>query len=229
MATRATERYIMNRVIRSTIAGACAVGMLIVGAGVAGAQTTTTTTTAPTTTTTVVPYGSGNKYMSFSVETVVGAGSPAGSVYPGSCTLENDFGLGATVVFRMWGTDFENGNPLVGGAGLNSNVSSVTVNGLPGATTAPTMSYSTSDGYWTYGWKTSTATPTGTVAYTVTVTLNPVGAVYKTAYKNVTKTIKGKRHVRRVAYKKLVSASTPAESYTFVAPKTQDVVLSASV
>jgi hypothetical protein len=203
--------------------------MLIVGAGVAGAQTTTTTTTAPTTTTTVVPYGSGNKYMSFSVETVVGGGSPAGSVYPGSCTLENDFGLGATVVFRMWGTDFENGTPLVGGAGANPNVSSVTINGLPGATTATSMAYSTSDGYWTYGWKTSTATPTGTVAYTVTVTLNPVGAVYKTAYKNVTKTVHGKKVVRRVAYKKLVSALTPAESYTFVAPTTQDVVLSASV
>ncbi len=223
----------MNKVIVSTIAAACAVGsMLIVGAGVAGAQgttTTTTTTATPTTTTTVVPYASGNQYMSFNVETVVGGGSPAGSVFPGSCTLENDFGLGATVVFRMWGTDFENASPLVGGTGANPNVSSVTINGLPGATTAPTMSYSTSDGYWTYGWKTSTATPTGTVAYTVTVTLDPVGAVYTTAYKNVTKTVKGKKVVRRVAYKKLVSASIPAESYTFVPPKTQDVVLSATV
>jgi hypothetical protein len=166
--------------------------------------------------------------MSFTVETVVGAGSPSGSVYPGSCTLENDFGLGATVVFRMWGTDFENASPLVGAPGANPNVSSVTVNGLPGVSPAPTMSFSTSDGYWIYGWKTSTATPTGTVAYTVTVTLNPVGAVYKTAYKNVTKTVNGKRVVRRVAYKKLVSASIPAESYTFVPPKTQDVVLGAS-
>jgi hypothetical protein len=204
--------------------------MMIVGAGVAGAQGTTTTTTAPpTTTTTAAPYQSGNKYLSFTVETVVGGGSPAGSVYPGSCTLENDFGLGATVVFRMWGTDFENGTPLVGGAGVNPNVSSVTINGLPGASPAPAMGYSTGDGYWTYGWKTSTATPTGTVAYTVTVTLNPVGAVYKTAYKNVVKTVNGKRHVKRVAYKKLVSASIPAESYTFVPPKSQDVVLSSSV
>ncbi len=219
----------MNRVICSTIAGVCAVGMLVVGAGISGADTTTTTTAAPTTTTTAAPYQSGNKYMSYNVETVVGGGSPAGSVYPGSCTLENDFGLGATVVFRMWGTDFENASPLVGGAAVNPNVSSVTINGLPGVTPAPTMSYSTSDGYWTYGWKTSTATPTGTVAYTVTVTLNPVGAVYKTAYKNVVKIVNGKRHVRRVSYKKLISASTPAESYTFVPPKTQDVVLSASV
>ncbi|MGA7833901.1 MAG: hypothetical protein WCA31_01695 [Acidimicrobiales bacterium] len=218
----------MNRLIRSTVAATCAVGsMLIVGAGVAGADTTTTT--APTTTTTAVPYASGNQYMSFNVETVVGGGSPAGSVFPGSCTLENDFGLGATVVFRMWGTDFENAAPLVGGAGANPNVSSVTINGLPGATTAPTMSYSTSDGYWTYGWKTSTATPTGTVAYTVTVTLNPVGAVYKPAFKNVVKTVNGKKVVRKVSYKRLVSASIPAESYTFVPPKTQDVVLSASV
>jgi hypothetical protein len=221
----------MNRLLRTSVAGACALGsMLIVGAGVAGASGTTTTTTAPpTTTTTAVPYASGNKYMSFSVETVVGGGSPAGSVYPGSCTLENDFGLGATVVFRMWGTDFETGSPLVGGAGANPNVSSVTINGLPGVSPAPTMNYSTSDGYWTYGWKTTTATPTGTVPYTVTVTLNPVGAVYKTAYKNVTKMVNGKKVVKKVAYKKLVSASIPAESFTFNAPKTQDVVLSASV
>lgn len=221
----------MNRLIRSTIAGAFAVGsVVIIGAGVAGAQgTTTTTTVAPTTTTTVAPYMSGNKYMSFNVETVVGGGSPAGSVYPGDCTLENDFGIGATVVFRMWGTDFENGTPLVGAPGANPNVQSVTINGLPGVTTAPTMGYSTRDGYWTYGWATTKATPTGTVAYTVTVTLDPVGAVYKTAYKNVTKMVNGKKHVVKVAYKKLVSASIPAESYTFVPPVTQDVVLSSSV
>lgn len=221
----------MNKLVRKAIAGACAVGcMTMVGAGVAGAQgTTTTTTAAPTTTTTVAPYASGNQYMSFNVETVTGGGSPAGSVYPGSCTLENDFGVGAVIVFRMWGTDFETGTPLVGTPGVGANVSSVTINGLPGATTPPTMGYSASDGYWTYGWRTSTATPTGTVAYTVTVTLDPVGAVYKTAYKNVVKTVNGKKVVKRVSYKKLVSASIPAESYTFVPPKTQDVVLSASV
>ena len=59
----------------------------------------------------MAPYGSGNQYLSFSVETVVGGGSPAGSVYPGACTLENDFGLGATVVFRMSGTDFKTAAP----------------------------------------------------------------------------------------------------------------------
>lgn len=223
----------MNRVIRNAIVGLCSVGCLaFVGIGTAGAQgttTTTTTTATSTTTTTKPPYVSGNKYMSFNVETVVGAGSPAGSVYPGSCTLENDFGLGATVVFRMWGTDFETGTPLTGGAATSPNVSSVTINGLPGVSPAPTMSYSTSDGYWTYGWKTSTSTPTGTVDYTVTVTLDPVNAVYTTAYRNVTKVVNGKRVVKRVAYKKLVSAQIPAESYTFVPPSTQDVVLSASV
>ena len=205
------------------------IGLGVLGLATSGLVALGGAASAQTTTTTVPPYASGNKYLSFSVETVDGAGSPAGSVYPGACALENDFGLGATVVFRMWGTDFETGAPLVGGTGTNPNVSSVTVNGLPGVTPAPTMSYSTSDGYWTYGWKTSTATPTGTVAYTVTVTLDPVGAIYTTAHKNVIKTINGKRVVRRVAYKKLVSASIPAESYTFVAPATQDVVLSASV
>jgi hypothetical protein len=223
----------MKRLIHTTIAGACVLGsVMFLGAGVASAQGTTTTTTTPT----APPFASGNKYMSFSVETVSGSGSPAGSVFPGACALENNFGLGAMIVFRMWGTDSK-GNPLVGMPVANPNVASVTVNGLPGVSPAPTMGYSTRDGYWTYGWKTSSATPTGTVAYTVTVTLNPVGAVYKTAYKNVVKNVatmvKGKRVVRRVvrrvAYKRLVSAAIPAASYTFVPPATQDVVLSASV
>ncbi len=221
----------MKRLIHSTIAGALVLGgVTLVGVGVASAQgTTTTTTTAPTTTTTAPPYASGNKFMSFTVETVAGGGSPAGSVFPGACALENNFGLGAMVVFRMWGMDSVSGTPLVGSPVANPNVSSVTINGLPGVSPAPTMSYSTRDGYWTYGWKTSSATPTGTVAYTVTVTLVPKAAVYKTAYKNVVKIIKGKRVMRRVAYKKLVSPAIPAKSYTFVPPATQDVILSASV
>ncbi len=221
----------MKRLIHSTIAGALVLGgVTLVGVGVASAQgTTTTTTTAPTTTTTAPPYASGNKIMSFTVETVAGGGSPAGSVFPGACALENNFGLGAMVVFRMWGMDSVSGTPLVGAPVANPNVSSVTINGLPGVSPAPTMSYSTRDGYWTYGWKTSSATPTGTVAYTVTVTLVPKAAVYKTAYKNVVKIIKGKRVMRRVAYKKLVSPAIPAKSYTFVPPATQNVILSASV
>ncbi len=213
----------MKRVIRNTIAGLCSVSCLaLAGVGTAGAAGTTTSTTVP-------PYASGNKYMSFSVETVTGGGSPAGSVYPGSCALENNFGLGAMVVFRMWGTDFVSGTPLVGAPADHPNVQSVTINGLPGVSPAPTMAYSTRDGYWTYGWKTSTSTPTGTVAYTVTVVLNPVNAVYKTAYKNVVKVIKGKRVIRRVSYRKLVSAKIPAVSYTFTPPATQDVILSASL
>ena len=221
----------MKRLIHSTIAGALVLGgVTLVGVGVASAQgTTTTTTTAPTTTTTAPPYASGNKFMSFTVETVAGGGSPAGSVFPGACALENNFGLGAMVVFRMWGMDSVSGTPLVGSPVANPNVSSVTINGLPGVSPAPTMSYSTRDGYWTYGWKTSSATPTGTVAYTVTVTLVPKAAVYKTAYKNVVKIIKGKRVMRRVGYKKLVSPAIPAKSYTFVPPATQNVILSASV
>lgn len=221
----------MKRLIHSTIAGALVLGgVTLVGVGVASAQgTTTTTTTAPTTTTTAPPYASGNKFMSFTVETVAGGGSPAGSVFPGACILENNFGLGAMVVFRMWGMDSVSGTPLVGAPVANPNVSSVTINGLPGVSPAPTMSYSTRDGYWTYGWKTSSATPTGTVAYTVTVTLVPKAAVYKTAYKNVVKIIKGKRVMRRVGYKKLVSPAIPAKSYTFVPPATQNVILSASV
>jgi hypothetical protein len=176
------------------------------------------TATATLPVTVVAPFSTGNQYMSLSVDQVTGGGSPTGSTSAGSCSVESLYGQGAMVVFRMWGIDNTSGAPL-----LSTNVKSAVIEDLPGATAPVALAYSTGDGYWTYGWKTSTATPVGAVPYKVVVTLNPVNPVYKTVNKAVVKThivaINGKR--MRVAYvahekvKVLISATVPAESYTY--------------
>ena len=208
----------MKRLITGVAAGAMALGCLSLVGGLAavnaGAQTTTTTTTS-TTTTTVPPFVNGNKYMSVSVDTVVGAGSPAASVTSGGCALENVFGQGATIVFRMWGIDNTTGLPLVGTPGVGANVSSVTIEDLPGVATPPTMSYSPRDGYWTYGWFTSASTPVGLVPYKVVVTLDPIGAVYKNVDVKFTAKINGKSVVEHKIVKVMISAVQPAESFTY--------------
>ena len=194
----------MRKVIGSALAGAFCLGsVVLVGAGSAGAQGTTTTTTA-------APYVSGNKYLSVNVDTVVGSGSPTGSVTSGGCGLDNVFGQGATVVFRMWGIANATGQPLVA-----SNVKSVVIQDLPGVTTPPAMAYSTRDGYWTYGWKTSSATPIGVVPFKVVVTLNPLGAVYRTVHVAYRVKVNGKTTVLHKTVKILVSATVPAATYTF--------------
>ena len=177
-----------------------------------------TATAKPLVVTVVAPMEAGNQFLSFTVDTVVGFGSAKGSTTSGGCGLENSFGQGATVVFRMWGIDNMTGTPL-----LANNVQSVVIQDLPGVTTAPAMSYSPNDGYWTYGWFTTSTTPTGVVPYQVVVTLNPVNPVYKTVTKAEIKyhfvKVAGKRvklpYVVHVSVKVLVSATMPAESYTF--------------
>ncbi len=211
----------MKKLITGVAAGAMALGCLSWVGGLAavnaGAQTTTTTTTTPTptTTTTKPPFVDGNQYMSVSVDTVTGGGSATGSTYAGSCALENVFGQGAVVVFRMWGIDNATGLPLVGAPGLGANVASVTIEDLPGLTTPPTMGYSASDGYWTYGWKTSSSTPIGAVPYKLVVTLDPVGAVYKNVVVREAVMVKGKIKVEHKVVKVMISAKEAAESYTY--------------
>ncbi|MBW4029950.1 MAG: hypothetical protein HIU57_04630 [Acidobacteria bacterium] len=173
--------------------------MTFVGAGVASASTTTTTTpTAP-------PFQSGNRYLSVNVDTVMGSGSP-GSVGAG-CYLANNFVQGQTVVFRMWGIDNNTGRPLTGSPLTAANVQSVVIKDLPGVSPNPPMIYNTRDGYFTFGWKTSTATATGIVPFKVTVTLAPTKATYKI----VTVKVGGKlTRVRVVA-----RAAHGAVSYTY--------------
>jgi len=209
----------MKKLLIGMSAGAMALGCLALVGGPAavnaGAQTTTTTAAPPTTTTTKPPFVDGNQFMSVSVDTVTGGGSASGSTYAGSCALENVFGQGAVVVFRMWGIANATGQPLVGAPGVNPNVASVTIEDLPGMTTPPTMNYSASDGYWTYGWKTSSATPIGAVPYQLVVTLDPVGAVYKNVSVRFVAKVSGKSKVEHKVVKVMISAKQPAESYTY--------------
>ncbi len=142
-----------------------------VGAAGAGASTTTTTVATAT------PFLSGNRYMSVNVDTVMGAGSPG--VTGAGCFLANSFIQGQTVVFRVWGIDNNTGAPLVGAPLTTANVKSVTISDLPGVSPNPVLTFSTRDGYFTYGWKTTTATPTGVVPYKVTVVLARTKATFK--------------------------------------------------
>jgi len=140
------------------------------GSGAATAKATTTTTIAP-------PFVSGNKWLTVNVDTVMGFGSPG---VTGGCFLANSFIQGQTVVFRMWGIENSTGKPLTGTPLTTANVQSVVIKDLPGVTPNPQMTYSTRDGYFTFGWFTTATTPTGVVPFKVIVTLAPVKAVYKT-------------------------------------------------
>ena len=189
------RRIFTNATISAMVLG----GMTFIGAGVSGASTTTTTTpTAP-------PFQSGNRYLSVNVDTVMGAGSP-GSVGAG-CYMTNNFIQGQTVVFRMWGIDNNTGGPLTGSPLTNANVQSVVVKDLPGVSPAPQMIYNTRDGYFTFGWKTSTATATGIVPFKVTVTLAPTKATYKI--------VKVKVGGKMTRVKVVARAAHGAVSYTY--------------
>lgn len=190
----------MRRIFTNTAVSAMVLGALtFIGAGVSGASTTTTTTpTAP-------PFQSGNRYLSVSVDTVMGAGSP-GAVGAG-CYMTNNFVQGQTVVFRMWGIDNNTGRPLTGSPLTNANVQSAVIRDLPGVSPDPQMVYNTRDGYFTFGWKTTTATATGIVPFKVTVTL----ALTKATYKIVTVKVGGKS----TRVKVVARAAHGAVSYTY--------------
>jgi hypothetical protein len=185
----------MRKIVTHLAAGAMVIGSVaLFGAASAGASTshaTTTTTAAP-------PYVSGNKWLSVNVDTVMGYGSPGAT---GVCYLANNFVQGQTVVFRMWGIDNLTGKPLVGDVSpttpmAGSNVQSVVIKDLPGVAVNPVMEYATRDGYFTFGWKTSTATPVGVVPFKVIVTLKPVPATYKTIKVKVNGVMTSKRVVK---------------------------------
>jgi hypothetical protein len=159
------------------------------------------------TTTTVVspPFVSGNKWLSVNVDTVVSKSAQ------GACLLQNVFTQGETVVFRMWGIDNLTGKPLTGDPLpttplKGSNVQSVVIKDLPGVPNTP-MLYSTRDGYFTYGWFTTTATPTGVVPYKVIVTLKPVPATYKT----VKVTVNGVTTTKKV----IATPAIPAKGFAY--------------
>ncbi|MGC9221694.1 MAG: hypothetical protein ACP5H2_10155 [Solirubrobacteraceae bacterium] len=128
----------------------------------AGTTTTSTTVTAPPV------QGRAPKQIAMYVDTVIGAGSTMTGV-EAACSITSEFVQGQTVVFRMWGNDgYTGGTPLT-----QANVASATVT-LPvagGGTQQEALAYGAHGtvAYWTYGWKTSSSTPTGVIPFTITV------------------------------------------------------------
>ena len=200
------------------IATQFAVGAMVLGSvaffGASGSGAATTTTVAPTTTTTApsAPFVSGNKWLTVNVDTVVSHSAQ------GSCLLQNVFTQGQTVVFRMWGVDNLTGRPLLAdsvnattGAVVympHANVTSAIIKGLPGMKAPVRMTYNTKDGYFTYGWFTSTSTPVGIVPFKVIVTLAAKPAVYGWA----TAKVNGKV----VKVKVIKVKAQPAHSYAYM-------------
>jgi len=180
------------------------------GATSSGAATAHATTTTTTTVPVIAPFVSGNKWLSVNVDTVVSHSAA------GSCLLQNVFTQGQTVVFRMWGIDNETGKPLLGdlvsSTGVvtpikGSNVQSVVIKDLPGVRPNPQMYFNARDGYFTYGWFTTTATPTGVVPFKVIVTLKPLAATYKTIKVKVNGVMKNKKVIKTPAI--------PAKGYAY--------------
>jgi hypothetical protein len=197
----------MRKLVTQIAAGAMVIGSVAMfGATESGASTskaTTTTTAAP-----APPFVSGNKWLSVNVDTVMGTGSPG---VTGGCFLANSFIQGQTVVLRMWGIDNLTGKPLTGDPSpatplKGSNVQSVVIKDLPGVPNTP-MTYSTRDGYFTFGWFTTKATPTGVVPFKVIVTLKAVPATYKT----ITVTVNGVSKTKKV----INTPAIPAKGYAY--------------
>lgn len=196
----------MRKLVTRIAAGAMVLGSVAMfgatGSGASAPRAATTTTVAP-------PFVTGNRWLSVNVDTVMGSGSPGAT---GVCYLANTFIQGQTVVFRMWGIDNMTGKPLLGDASpvapiKGSNVQSVVIKDLPGVRPNPQMAYNTRDGYFTYGWVTTKATPTGVVPFKVIVTLKPVPATYKTVRVMVNGVMKNKKVIKTPAI--------PAKGYAY--------------
>ena len=148
------------------------------------------------------------------VDTILASGS-TGSLAPefgAGCEITNEFILGQTIVFRVYGND-----AALGGVALTpANVSSATMT-IGGVSTPLTLTYGNHGGvaFWTTplatGTKTGQYSTLGILSYTVSFKTIAVAAVTKqvTAYKWVYKTVKGVRKHVKVSYKKTVTV-TPA-------------------
>ncbi len=126
----------MKRLMSAVAAGSLVLGSVALFTSVAGADTSTTTTTVPVTTTTLAAplQGATSLPLALTVDTVVASGS-ANLAYPlAGCAMTNEFIVGQTVVFRMWGQDSATGGqPLTG-----TNVASAVLT-IPGVSTPVPM------------------------------------------------------------------------------------------
>ncbi len=159
----------MKKILSLSVLGAVLALSLVTGTAGTSAQTATATATPAGTATPAptAPPVQGNKSSVFmSVDTVQGAGgAPAPAV---GCSQTNLFRQGQVVVFRMWGI-----NAKLGGAALTpKNVKSALLN-IPGVSTPIQMAYGAHGkapnqvSFWSAPWKTTSATPLGTVNFTV--------------------------------------------------------------
>ncbi len=187
-----------------------------------GASFTPTDTTdyAPSTATAIaenvaVPVqGNPSSPISLYVDTILASGSTGvlAPTFGAGCEITNEFIVGQTIVFRVYGNDF-----ALGGAVLTPlNVSSATVT-IGGVATPLNLTYGNHGGvaFWTAPLATGTASgdydTLGIIPYKVTFNTDSVPAVTKQvrAFKNVTKVVNGKSEIVKVSYLKTVVV-TPA-------------------
>jgi hypothetical protein len=152
--------------------------------------------------------------ISLYVDTILASGS-TGALAPKfgtGCEITNEFIVGQTIVFRVYGNDAD-----LGGVALTSqNVSSATVT-VGGVATPLKLAFGNHSGvaFWTAPLPTGAAAglynTLGVISYKVTFNTDAVPAVVKSERftKIVITTVNGKRVAKRVAYHKNVTV-TPA-------------------
>lgn len=187
-------------------------------------STTYQTVTSPTLNVKVaapVQEANSNYPISLYVDTVVASGA-TGAIAPayGGCQITNEFLLGQTIVFRVYGNDAD-----LAGAPLTSlNVSSATVS-IPGLSAPLTLSYGNHSGvaFWTAALKTG-STPglystLGVINYKVTFHTISVPAQTKRvrAYRTVRQMVNHKFITKKVPYTKtiILRPTVPGATGTF--------------
>jgi hypothetical protein len=166
--------------------------------------------------------GTPSGHIALYVDTILASGS-TGALAPtfgAGCEITNEFIVGQTVVFRVYGNDFD----LNGAALTSANVSSATVT-IGGVATPLTLAYGSHSGvaFWTAPLVTGAATgdynTLGVISYKVTVNTIAVPAVVKKVHATrIVRTVrKGKVTTRRVPYVKtvIVTPAVPGATGTF--------------
>ena len=201
-------------------------GAVALGATFTPTDTTNySTATAPTLNVVVgvpVQTSSINHPVMLYVDTIVASGA-TGAIAPayGGCQITNEFLLGQTIVFRVYG----NSADLNGAALTSLNVSSATVT-VSGVSAPIPLAFGNHSGvaFWTGVLKTGTGaglySTLGIINYKVSMSTIAVPAVVKkiTAYRIVKRNVNGKIVRVRVAYKKTITVkkAVPGATGTFV-------------
>jgi len=221
VATSTTSPFVAICAWAPTTAGPVALGATFTPTD----TTNYSTATAPTLNVIVgapVQTASINHPVMLYVDTIVASGA-TGAIAPayGGCQITNEFLLGQTIVFRVYGNDAD----LNGAALTPLNVSSATVT-VSGVSAPIPLAFGNHGGvaFWTGVLKTGTGaglySTLGIINYKVTMNTIAVPAVVKkvTAYRIVKRNVHGKIVRVRVAYKKTITVTkaVPGATGTFV-------------